>query len=631
MALELRIWAHSETGLIRKDNQDSGFASPTMVMVADGMGGAAAGDLASRIAIDEFHRVDGQGRGEDMLDVLDAACRRANTRLAALVDQDPDLDGMGTTVSGGLFDGQDLGIVHLGDSRGYLLRGDRLLRLTHDHSWVQSLIDEGRLGERAALTHPHRSLLLRVLNGQPYSRPDLLLVRLRDGDRLLFCTDGLCGLVDDPAIAGGLSLPDPTAALDDLVQAAHQAGGSDNITIILADVVDPNPAAATSNDTVPLTLPEPTPAPTTPPVAPITLPGAQPALVPLVAASAGSGQAPTAAAQSSQEADPTTAPPEAAPSAPGQAPTTPGANTLGLNTASPSSQEAAPTSPTTPDEAVTTPDDRTVPVDTPAAFSPSSAASPWATRRAEIIAAPPVQGEGRPAGAGRLIGAAASTAPLSLDGEAAAESGGGQDGPRRPGRHRLLGRVALVLAVIVVALAGLTIYTSQQYFVGEGDGRVAVFRGFPGSIAGWATSWEQSRSDIALADLPYSQRDRLRRGVEVDDRAAADALVDQLALESLACLERRAARQAGQADPTPTVPGASAATSGSSTAATSQRSSAASPASASPSPTPRPTATTVASPTANATTVTTAAAPASPARATPSPTTSITLYPDDGC
>jgi len=237
MPLALRTVAHSEIGLVRKNNQDSGYASPTMVVVADGMGGAAAGDLASTVAITELQKADGHHKGTEMLEVLGGALQKANDRIAELVAGDMSLDGMGTTVCGALFDGEQLGVAHIGDSRGYLRRDGELTRLTHDHSWVQSLIDEGRITEDESHVHPHRSLLLRVLNGQPISEPDLELVTLRDGDRIMFCSDGLCGLVTDDVIGDALAGDDLDLVLTDLVEAAHAGGGLDNITIIVSDVV----------------------------------------------------------------------------------------------------------------------------------------------------------------------------------------------------------------------------------------------------------------------------------------------------------------------------------------------------------------------------------------------------------
>ncbi len=244
MALQLHYVTHSEIGLVRKNNQDSGYASPHLLVVADGMGGAAAGDLASAVAVDTIKRIDSPTTGEEMLEVLAGAIHRANDRIADLVEADTNLDGMGTTVTGAMFDGAELGLAHIGDSRAYLLRDGRLERLTHDHSWVQSLVDEGKISVDEAALHPHRSLLLKVLNGQAANDPDLTVVALRAGDRLMLCSDGLCGLVDDPVIAEALTLPDLDHALGMLVSEALAEGGIDNITVIVADVAETGGADA---------------------------------------------------------------------------------------------------------------------------------------------------------------------------------------------------------------------------------------------------------------------------------------------------------------------------------------------------------------------------------------------------
>jgi protein phosphatase len=238
VTLQLRYVAHSEIGLIRKNNQDSGYASPHLLVVADGMGGAAAGDLASAVAIDTMRKIDAPTSGQEMLEVLAGAIHQANDKIADLVESDLSLEGMGTTVTGAMFDGAQLGLAHIGDSRAYLLHDGHLQRLTHDHTWVQSLVDDGKISENEAAMHPHRSLLLKVLNGQPTNDPDLAVVPVVAGDRLMFCSDGVCGLIDDDVIVAALRLPDVSDAAQRLVGEALQEGGIDNITVIVADVVE---------------------------------------------------------------------------------------------------------------------------------------------------------------------------------------------------------------------------------------------------------------------------------------------------------------------------------------------------------------------------------------------------------
>lgn len=244
MPLSLRYTAHSEIGLVRKNNQDSAYVSPSMLMVADGMGGAAAGDLASAVTVRELKAVDHPASGEEMLTTLGRAVERAGAAMNEMIDADPTLAGMGSTACGVMFDGEHFALLNIGDSRAYRLREGDLTRLTHDHSWVQALVDQGRITEEEALEHPHRSLILKVINGQPEHTPDLQLADIRLGDRLLICSDGLCGLVTDEAIAAHLD-GDPQAVLVELVELAHEAGGSDNITVIVADVVAAEPTGQT--------------------------------------------------------------------------------------------------------------------------------------------------------------------------------------------------------------------------------------------------------------------------------------------------------------------------------------------------------------------------------------------------
>ena len=246
MVYSLRFEAHSEVGRIRKNNQDAGYASPTMLVVADGMGGAAAGDLASAVAVTTARDADGHFGGEEMLTHMEGIVEDANTHLFELVAQDLTLDGMGTTFCGAMFDGAQLGLTHIGDSRCYLLRDGELRQLTHDHSWVQQLIDEGRLTPEQAANHPHRSLITRVLNGQREIHADLELIDVHPGDRIMFCSDGLSGLVEDERIREFLSEPELNVAIRELAAAANHAGGHDNITVVLADVMDQDDALDTA-------------------------------------------------------------------------------------------------------------------------------------------------------------------------------------------------------------------------------------------------------------------------------------------------------------------------------------------------------------------------------------------------
>ncbi|MGH3508087.1 MAG: PP2C family protein-serine/threonine phosphatase [Nocardioidaceae bacterium] len=240
MPLSLRTGAFSDIGRTRKKNDDSGYAGTYFVMVADGMGGAPAGDLASAVAVQTMQRLDGPPQA-DLLEALAGAVHRANEKLGDLIDEDSSVEGMGTTVTAVLFDGAQIGVAHMGDSRGYLWRDGELLRLTQDHTWVQSLIDEGRITEEEAKTHSHRSLLLKVLDGRHDNDPDLTLFEVQPGDRILLCSDGLSGFVDHPRIAEVLAAGSAEEAARELTQLALDSHSTDNVTVVVADVVDEPP------------------------------------------------------------------------------------------------------------------------------------------------------------------------------------------------------------------------------------------------------------------------------------------------------------------------------------------------------------------------------------------------------
>jgi len=240
LAIALRYAARSDVGLVRQVNQDSGYAGPHLLVVADGMGGHAAGDVASSIAIGEIVGLDGENHGaDDALDMLAEALHSANNELQQAMQQQPELQGMGTTVTALLRTGNKIALAHIGDSRAYLLRNGTFTQITHDHSFVQSLIDDGRITEEEAEGHPQRSLVTRVLTGQNGDEPDLSMREARVGDRYLVCSDGLSGFVARDTIAEILqeAMP-PGRTADRLVELAMRAGAPDNVTCIIGDVVD---------------------------------------------------------------------------------------------------------------------------------------------------------------------------------------------------------------------------------------------------------------------------------------------------------------------------------------------------------------------------------------------------------
>lgn len=239
MSLSLRFAAGSHKGMIREGNEDSGYAGPRLLAIADGMGGQAAGEVASSEVISTLVTLDDDIPGSDILTSLSTAVQRANDQLRVMVEEDPQLEGMGTTLTALLWTGQRLGLVHVGDSRAYLLRDGILTQITQDHTWVQRLVDEGRITEEEAGTHPQRSLLMRALDGRGQVEPDLSIREVRAGDRYLICSDGLSGVVSHQTLEDTLAgYQDPGETIQELIQLALRGGGPDNITCIVADVLD---------------------------------------------------------------------------------------------------------------------------------------------------------------------------------------------------------------------------------------------------------------------------------------------------------------------------------------------------------------------------------------------------------
>ncbi|HVU74659.1 MAG TPA: PP2C family serine/threonine-protein phosphatase, partial [Mycobacteriales bacterium] len=230
--------ARSDVGHVREDNEDAAFAGNRLLAVADGMGGHAGGEVASRVTIAALAALDEDAPGTDLLTALRVAVDDASERIRGMVQGEPDLAGMGTTLTALLVSGQRIGLAHIGDSRGYLLRDGALTQITHDHTYVQDLIDAGRLTPEEAAQHPRRSMLLRALDGRDDVEVDLRVREGRTGDRYLLCSDGLSGVVSADTIREQLMLPSPEDAAQSLVDLALRAGGPDNITVVVADLTD---------------------------------------------------------------------------------------------------------------------------------------------------------------------------------------------------------------------------------------------------------------------------------------------------------------------------------------------------------------------------------------------------------
>jgi serine/threonine protein phosphatase PrpC len=249
--------AATDIGRVREGNEDSFLVDDPLFVVADGMGGHRGGEVASSLALETLRTLFHQGKGD-----LDEQVQEANRTIVERSLHDQSVAGMGTTLTAALAEGERLRLAHVGDSRAYLLRRDELTLLTEDHTLVHRMVTEGEISEEEAEAHPQRSVLTRALGVDLWVDIDDLVVEVEKGDRLLLCTDGLTAMISNEHIRQILTeRPDPQAAADALVSAADEAGGIDNITVVVLDFAEEgephrgsapaDPAAAAGRPAVP--------------------------------------------------------------------------------------------------------------------------------------------------------------------------------------------------------------------------------------------------------------------------------------------------------------------------------------------------------------------------------------------
>lgn len=415
--LRLDYHAVSDVGRVRRDNQDSGYAGPWLLAVCDGVGGAAGGDVASSTAIAQLRRLDQPptegASADDLLGRIAGAVHRAHDRLVEVVDENPALNGTSTTATLLAFDGTQVGVGHAGDSRAYLFRGGTIRQITTDHTFVQTLIDDGRITEDEARVHPHRNLILRAIDATSDTEPDLFILDVRPGDRLLVCSDGASGVLDNGRLADILSTGTPEFAAVELVRASLEAGSSDNVTCVVGDVLDASDAAGAGEPEV------------------------------LVVGAAAERRA--------------------------QKPARTG---LFRGHRSGDTGELDP-----------------VPADLPPDL-------PYA------ITSDPVDAE------------TVRYAPRP---------------PRRFAWAKRLCAAAVVIGVGWVAVAALWSWTQKQYYVGEQDGAVVIFRGLNASLPGFDLSEPYQTTDLMIADLSEFDASKVEEGIGADDLADAQQTVENLA------------------------------------------------------------------------------------------------------
>ena len=228
--------ARSDVGLVRGHNEDSFLLRTPLFMVSDGMGGHAAGEVASSIAVETVGE-QAPGTADDVL--LGAAVEAANMAVIEASEQGIGKPGMGCTATAVLIEKNKMAVAHVGDSRVYVLRQGTLVRVTHDHSYVEELVDSGQITADEARTHPSRSIITRALGSDPDMYADHFSLEVNDGDRIILCSDGLSSMISDAEIESlAVSSATPQQAADNLVAAALTAGGADNVTVVVVDVLN---------------------------------------------------------------------------------------------------------------------------------------------------------------------------------------------------------------------------------------------------------------------------------------------------------------------------------------------------------------------------------------------------------
>ncbi len=477
MTQYLRYAAKSDVGMVRKDNEDSGYAGRTLLAVADGMGGHAAGELASSTAIATLAELDSEELpAEDVLTALDDAMLTSAERISQFITADPSRAGMGTTLTAVLWRGGRIALIHVGDSRAYLLRDGQLSQITHDHTYVQTLIDAGRITAEEARSHPKRNLLLRAIDGNGAPEGETSIREARVGDRYLLCSDGLSGVLPDRVLEQVLiEVPDPTAAVAELVDLALAGGAPDNVTAVVADVVDVSserdPAAAVGGPVV---------------VGAATDQRNRAALPGLMFPDdVGPGGAEgDATAQSGPEV------------AGGLAARNPVRSRGASPAASDGEEDAA-------DEA------------DGEAGAPSTVGEP---AEGEDGQEPTVAGESAEA----------------TGGDGAGGDGAGA-GPWARRHWRGLTVLAAALAVVALSCIGFLWWLSSQWFVAGYNGYVAVFQGIPQQLVGQPLSRVTTRTAVRVDSLPYYDQAQLADTIEAPTEAVALRVVTELEDKAAAC------------------------------------------------------------------------------------------------
>ena len=454
----------SDVGTVRANNQDSSFAGEHLIAICDGMGGHAGGDTASSIAIRSLAHIEQDDTGGDVEVIsrmMETSVMTAHDAIVGKAKRERKLAGMGTTVTAVALVAGYWVVAHIGDSRAYLLRDGHLSRITCDHSYVQHLIDTGRITPAEAKNHPQRNVVMRVLGDFDIDpHPDISIRKAHPADRWLLCSDGLCGVLEDSTIKETMTaLADQGECAQRLVQMALRAGSTDNVTAVIAD-------ATLALDADAFDLPHQTP---------------------LVGGAASRNLEPIA--------DIVNEPVATAPAL--------------RDDHSPAKRAAA----------------LMQPADTQHNDAAPASAEPSTTRVVQPSAVREETGERDNPDTGEIPVVQKPDGRLSADpndpevAKAIRDEHVEQKKATRAKhqRNRLAIVITILLAVAVLFGAGTGTYMWSQtrYYVGNSNGKVAIYQGVPTNLFGLALSHEVSSTSITVSNLPQTWRDQLNRGISV--------------------------------------------------------------------------------------------------------------------
>lgn len=488
-----RAAIRSNVGLVRQNNQDSGYVGPNFLLIADGMGGHAGGDVASAITVSRLSSLDTREHSSDLLGELRSAILEANERINAAVDERPELAGMGTTVTALMRQDSRLCLAHIGDSRGYLLRNGELTQMTSDHTFVQMLVDEGRITEDEAEHHPQRSVVMKVL-GDVGSTPelDMSIRNAQLGDRWLLCSDGLTGFADIGDIKQVLeTVEDPDDACDQLIDLALDGGGADNVTVIVSDIVEADPALADE-------------------------PGSNAGSVRINPHYALLGDS----LEATRQMDVVNNDPQADTDV-----------MKAEDIAAVGSEEPTVEHPTSaPDEPADEPQSENDPADeaeSPAADTAAASAGAAGAASVGSAAAEPAQADEQPAPTRR-------ERRRQRKAEEEALKHGDDDEYEEVPKRSYFGWIVTVIVVVLLAGAGLFgwNYIQNQYYVAGEDGKVVVYRGISQDLGPISLSQVDEKTDIDVGSLSSYSQDRLEQTIPAGSKEDVDSIVDNLRKEA---------------------------------------------------------------------------------------------------